>query len=292
MNRVESARAPMMLETIAAVREASMLARGAGKTIGLVPTMGALHEGHARLIDVCRLKCDHVVVSIYVNPTQFGPGEDLDRYPRTLEADLAICRNRGVDIVFAPNDREMYPRGTIATKIEVGGLGNVLEGAIRPGHFQGVATVVLKLFGIVTPDRAYFGRKDFQQQLIIRRMVDDLNAPVAIDVVDTVRERDGLTLSSRNRFLDADDRNAATVLFWALERAKSVVKRGERSTERVAEVLAETIEAESRATLDYAVVVDSETLEAKPMIDDPAHSAALVAARFGSVRLIDNTLLG
>lgn len=292
MRRVESPHAPIVLDSIAAVREASTLARAAGKTIGLVPTMGALHEGHARLIDACRSACDHVVVSIYVNPTQFGPGEDLDRYPRALEADLAICRARGVDLVFAPNDREMYPRGTTATKIEVGDLGNILEGAIRPGHFQGVATVVLKLFGIVTPHRAYFGRKDFQQQLIIRRMVDDLNVPVSIEVVPTVRERDGLALSSRNRFLDADDRGAATVLFWALERAKSVVKRGERSTERVAEVLAETIDAESRATLDYAVVVDADTLEAKPTIADPARSAALVAARFGSVRLIDNTLLG
>jgi pantoate--beta-alanine ligase len=291
MTVVEPSPSPIVLDSIAEVREASRRARAAGQTIGLVPTMGALHEGHARLIDACRARCDHVVVSIYVNPTQFGPGEDLDRYPRTLEADLAICRERGVDVVFAPKDREMYPQGTIATKIEVGAAGTILEGAIRPGHFQGVATVVLKLFGIVVPDRAYFGRKDFQQQLIIRKMVDDLNVPVLIEVVPTVRERDGLALSSRNRFLDPEDREAATVLFWALERAKSVVKRGERNAERVAEVLAETIEAESRATLDYAVVVDAETLETKPTIVDPARSAALVAARFGAVRLIDNTLL-
>lgn len=291
MTVVEPSPSPIVLDSIAEVREASRRARAAGQTIGLVPTMGALHEGHARLIDACRARCDHVVVSIYVNPTQFGPGEDLDRYPRTLEADLAICRERGVDVVFAPKDREMYPQGTIATKIEVGAAGTILEGAIRSGHFQGVATVVLKLFGIVVPDRAYFGRKDFQQQLIIRKMVDDLNVPVLIEVVPTVRERDGLALSSRNRFLDPEDREAATVLFWALERAKSVVKRGERNAERVAEVLAETIEAESRATLDYAVVVDAETLETKPTIVDPARSAALVAARFGAVRLIDNTLL-
>lgn len=291
MTIVEPSPSPIVLDSIAEVREASRRARAAGQTIGLVPTMGALHEGHARLIDACRAKCDHVVVSIYVNPTQFGPGEDLDRYPRTLEADLAICRERGVDVVFAPKDREMYPQGTIATKIEVGAAGTILEGAIRPGHFQGVATVVLKLFGIVVPDRAYFGGKDFQQQLIIRKMVDDLNVPVSIEVVPTVRERDGLALSSRNRFLDPADREAATVLFWALERAKSVVKRGERNAERVAEVLAETIEAESRATLDYAVVVDADSLEAKPTIVAPARSAALVAARFGAVRLIDNTLL-
>lgn len=291
MTVVEPSPSPIVLDSIAEVREASRRARSAGQTIGLVPTMGALHEGHARLIDACRAKCDHVVVSIYVNPTQFGPGEDLDRYPRTLEADLAICRERGVDVVFAPKDREMYPQGTIATKIEVGAAGTILEGAIRPGHFQGVATVVLKLFGIVVPDRAYFGRKDFQQQLIIRKMVDDLNVPVLIEVAPTVRERDGLALSSRNRFLEPEDREAATVLFWALERAKSVVKRGERNAERVAEVLAETIEAESRAKLDYAVVVDADSLEAKPTIVDPARSAALVAARFGAVRLIDNTLL-
>jgi pantoate--beta-alanine ligase len=291
MTVVEPSPSPIVLDSIAEVREASRRARSAGRTIGLVPTMGALHEGHARLIDACRAKCDHVVVSIYVNPTQFGPGEDLDRYPRTLEADLAICRERGVDVVFAPKDREMYPQGTIATKIEVGAAGTILEGAIRPGHFQGVATVVLKLFGIVVPDRAYFGRKDFQQQLIIRKMVDDLNVPVLIEVVPTVRERDGLALSSRNRFLEPEDREAATVLFWALERAKSVVKRGERNAEQVAEVLAETIEAESRAKLDYAVVVDADSLEAKPTIVDPARSAALVAARFGAVRLIDNTLL-
>ena len=215
------------LESVDDVRAAVARARDAGRVVGLVPTMGALHDGHVRLIERCRAEAGLVVVSIFVNPTQFGPNEDFTRYPRTLEQDMARCRDAGADLIFAPTPATVYPGGAQSTFVEVPGLSDVLEGASRPGHFRGVATVVLKLFEIVRPDLAVFGQKDYQQQLVIRRMVADLHVPVRIVTEPTVREPDGLALSSRNRYLNPDERRAARVLHEALTRARRAVLEGE-----------------------------------------------------------------
>lgn len=280
-----------VIERIDEARIAVRAARAAGNVVGLVPTMGALHDGHVRLIERCRAETDFVVVSIFVNPTQFGPTEDFARYPRTPELDNQRCASAGADLVFAPGAGTMYPRGPLSTFVEVPGLSQRLEGASRPGHFRGVTTVVLKLFAIITPDYAYFGEKDFQQQVVIRRMVSDLNLPVEIRVVPTVREPDGVALSSRNRYLEPADRAAATVLSAALRRAKGAVDRGERDAERVRQILRETVESEGRATLDYAEVADAESLEPLSRLTPGRGAVALLAARIGPVRLIDNTVL-
>lgn len=274
--------------TIPEVRSAVRIARAEGKTVGLVPTMGALHEGHARLIQKCREDAGFVVVSIFVNPTQFGPSEDLSRYPRTLEADLDLCASAGAGAVFDPEVSTIYPSGGLETYVEVPGLSDRLEGGARPGHFRGVATVVLKLLNIVGPDLAYFGEKDYQQLLVIRRMVRDLDVPVEIRGVPTVREPDGLALSSRNRYLDPDQREAAAVLFRALQAAIGASEQGERSTDRIRQILRRTVESEQRAELDYAEVVDAETLEPLSRIEASRPVRALVAARVGPARLIDN----
>jgi pantoate--beta-alanine ligase len=283
--------APIVAATIAEVRREVGAARAAGRVIGLVPTMGALHAGHARLIEECRREAGFVVVSIFVNPAQFGPAEDFARYPRTPEADRALCAAAGADLVFAPTVAEVYPRGPGATVVEVPGLSVILEGASRPGHFRGVATVVLKLLGIVGPDLAFFGQKDYQQLLVIRRMVEDLDVPVAIRPVATVREPDGLALSSRNRYLDADQRRAAAVLAAALRRAAGAVAAGERSADRVRQVLRETIESEPLARLDYAEVADPETLAPMAEVGPGRRGVALLAVRVGPARLIDNAFL-
>jgi pantoate--beta-alanine ligase len=279
-----------VVETIEGVRRAVAEARGSGSVVRLVPTMGALHEGHARLIETARRESGFVVVSIFVNPTQFGPAEDLAKYPRTLDADLATCERAGADLVFCPEVATIYPPGPPAAFVEVPGLSDILEGASRPGHFRGVATVVLKLFGIIGPDLAYFGQKDYQQQVVLRRMVADLNVPVRIETVPTVREADGLALSSRNRYLSPDERRAATVLSRALREAQAAVDSGERSSDRVRRILTEVIESEGLVRLDYADVADAETLE--PLSELGGRRAvALVAARVGPPRLIDNALL-
>jgi pantoate--beta-alanine ligase len=280
-----------LVRAIDEVRRAVHDARTAGKRIGLVPTMGALHAGHLRLIEQCRAEADFTVVSIFVNPTQFGPHEDYLRYPRTLEPDQARCAEAGVDAIFAPDAATMYPRGTDATYVEVPGLSDVLEGASRPGHFRGVATVVLKLFEIVRPDLAYFGQKDFQQQLVIRRMAADLDVAVTIRTVATVREPDGLALSSRNRYLDPAQRSAALVLARALDRAARIVSNGERRAEPVRQLLHETVESEPLATLDYAEVADADTLEPLADLVPGRHAVALLAVRIGATRLIDNRIL-
>lgn len=279
------------VDTVAAVREAVGRARRAGLRVGFVPTMGALHEGHARLIERCRAEAGFVAVSIFVNPTQFGPAEDLSRYPRTLEDDLRKCAGVGADLVFTPTEEVVYPRGRSATFVEVPGLSDVLEGASRPGHFRGVTTVVLALFEIVRPDFAVFGRKDYQQQLLIRRMVEDLHVPVEVLTEPTVREPDGLAMSSRNRYLRAEEREAATVLSRALRLAREAVAAGERDANRVRQILDRTISLERLASLDYAEVVDADTLEPLRTIDPARPAVALVAARVGSTRLIDNTCL-
>jgi pantoate--beta-alanine ligase len=253
--------------------------------------MGALHAGHARLIEEARRAAGFVVVSIFVNPTQFGPAEDFSRYPRTPEADAALGAQAGADLIFAPTVAEMYPRGPGATFVEVPGLSDVLEGASRPGHFRGVATVVLKLLQIVGPDLAAFGQKDYQQLRVIRRLVAELDVPVAILGVPTVREADGLALSSRNRYLDADDRRAAAVLSEALRRAEAAVAGGERAADRVRQVLRQTIESEARARLEYAEVADAETLEPLAEVGPGRRAVALLAVRVGPARLIDNALL-
>lgn len=280
-----------VVESIVEVREAVKQARDAGRIVGLVPTMGALHEGHIRLVEECRKEADFVVVSIFVNPTQFGPTEDFTRYPRTLESDIASCHRAGADLIFAPTASTMYPSGLATTFVEVAGISEKLEGASRPGHFRGVATVVLKLFEIVTPDVAHFGAKDYQQQLVIRKMVADLNLRVAIRVVDTVREPDGLALSSRNRYLDPNQRAAATVLSRALVSAREAVNAGLHDGDRVRQILRETIECERLAKLDYAEVVDADSLEPLSAWVPGRKVVALLAVRVGSTRLIDNLIL-
>ncbi len=278
-------------ESVAGVRASVDGARGEGRAVGLVPTMGALHDGHVRLIERCREEADFVVVSIFVNPTQFGPNEDYTRYPRTFEADLARCRGAGAALVFAPTPEVIYPSGATSTFVEVPGLSEVLEGESRPGHFRGVATVVLKLFEIVRPDLAIFGQKDYQQQLVIRRMVNDLHVPVRIVTEPTVREADGLAMSSRNRYLDPAQRQTALGLFRALTEARRAVAGGETSADRVRQILRETLESSEGVRLDYAEVVDGKTLEPIDRLGGGIRAVALVAAWVGSTRLIDNLAL-
>jgi pantoate--beta-alanine ligase len=278
-------------ETIAETRRAVAEARERGRTVGLVPTMGALHEGHGRLIEACRKECDFVVVSIFVNPTQFGPTEDFTRYPRTPDEDHRRCRDAGAALVFSPSVETMYPNGSACTTIDLPELTERLEGASRPGHFRGVATVVMKLFQIVQPDLAHFGEKDYQQLAVIRRMAADLNLPLTIRGVPTQREPDGLAMSSRNRYLNAEERQAATVLWRALRSASQAVERGERSGGRVRQILRETVESEPLAHLDYIDVVADGSVAPIVSIEPGARTVALIAARIGSARLIDNALL-
>jgi pantoate--beta-alanine ligase len=280
-----------LVESVADVRRAVAQARDRGLVVGLVPTMGALHDGHVRLIERCRSEAGWVAVSIFVNPTQFGPQEDFARYPRTLEGDLARCQAAGADLVWTPTPATVYPHGPQSTWVEVPGLSDVLEGASRPGHFRGVATVVLKLFEVVRPDLAVFGQKDYQQQVLIRRMVTDLHVPVRIVTEPTVREPDGLALSSRNRYLNPDERRAAAVLHAALTRAREAVRGGETSANRVRQILRETIEFTESVRLDYAEVADADTLQALDHLGPDSRAVALVAARVGSTRLIDNLSL-
>jgi pantoate--beta-alanine ligase len=279
------------IESIAEVREAVSAARSTGRRVGFVPTMGALHGGHASLIKRCRSEAGFVVVSIFVNPTQFGPTEDLHRYPRTIPGDLIVCADCGADLVFMPAEATVYPRGRSATFVEVPGLSHVLEGVSRRGHFRGVATVVLSLLEIVRPDLAVFGQKDFQQQILIRRMIEDLHIPVELVIEPTVREPDGVAKSSRNRFLSERERTAATVLYRALEGARAAVARGERDAKSIRQLLERTISLEELARLDYAEVADADSLEPLVVIEPDRQAVALVAAWVGSTRLIDNALL-
>jgi pantoate--beta-alanine ligase len=279
---------PRVAATVAEVRQAVGEARGRGLAVGLVPTMGALHAGHASLIRRARAETGFVVVSIFVNPTQFGPQEDLSRYPRPLDADVRVCGEEGADLAFVPAVAEVYPP-RFQTYVEVTELQKGLCGASRPGHFRGVATVVLKLFNTVTPDTAYFGRKDYQQVRLIRQMVRDLDVPVRVETCPTVLEPDGLALSSRNQYLDPDQRRRATVLYQALEAARAAIEAGERDAGRVRSGLAGRIGATPDVRLDYAAVVDADTLE--PV--DPLRGDVLlaVAARLGPTRLIDNVVV-
>jgi pantoate--beta-alanine ligase len=280
-----------IVRTIDEVREAVGKARRAGLRIGLVPTMGALHAGHLKLVEEAREASEFVVVSIFVNPTQFGPNEDFRRYPRTLEADVELSARGGAALIFAPDVEEMYPSGPSSTFVDVPGLSETLEGASRPGHFRGVATVVLKLFTIVGADLAFFGSKDYQQLQVIRRMVADLNIPIEIQAVATVREPDGLAMSSRNRYLDANERRAAVVLSKALGKASEAVRSGERDADRVRQILRETIESETMAMIDYAEVADADTLSPARAVGEGQRVVALLAVKVGPARLIDNAIL-
>lgn len=276
---------PMTVERIREVRRAVAVARDQGKRIGFVPTMGALHPGHGSLIERSVDECDFTVVSIFVNPLQFGPAEDLRDYPRDLESDLAFCRERGVDLVFTPSDDEIYP-GEPRTFVEVRGLTEGLCGAFRPGHFLGVTTVVAKLFHIVLPDMAYFGRKDAQQALVISRMVRDLDFPLQVRTVPTVRDADGLAVSSRNRYLTPEEREAATALYRGLTRARRLLEDGERRAEVVAEAVRAEVRAECLLEKQYVEVVDLEELRPVATVESPVLVAAAVYA--GKIRLIDN----
>lgn len=262
--------------------------RREGHTIGLVPTMGALHHGHASLMRAARAACDRVVVSLFVNPTQFGPQEDFERYPRVFDADRALCEREGVDALFHPSVAEMYPPGA-ETTVDVGPLGTVLCGASRPGHFRGVATVVTKLFAIVNPHRAYFGRKDYQQTAVIRRLVLDLRLGVEVVVCPTVRDADGLAASSRNAYLSPEDRKNALRVPAALAEAASRIAAGERSVGKIREAMEVILTGESGIRVDYVALVDPDTLQP---VDRPAgRVVAAVAVWVGATRLIDNAVI-
>ena len=258
------------------------------ETIGLVPTMGALHAGHVALMDRARAENGMVAATLFVNPTQFNEAGDLDAYPRTFEADLQVCREAGVDVLFAPDEREVYPR-ELRTAVEVSGLDAGLCGAHRPGHFRGVATVVAKLLLMAQPDRAYFGEKDFQQLAIIRRMVADLNFPVEIVGVETVREPDGLALSSRNRLLTAGQRKSAPAIYEGLRAAAMLAAGGETDAAALRAAAVARIECEPELELEYVEIADAESLESLERLAGEARIAA--AVRAGSVRLIDNLAL-
>ncbi|HMS39391.1 MAG TPA: pantoate--beta-alanine ligase [Pyrinomonadaceae bacterium] len=259
------------------------------KTIGFVPTMGALHEGHISLVAEARQMCDVVIVSIFVNPTQFNDKKDLEKYPRDLTADAAYLAEYQGDYIFAPDEHEIYGEN-FATYVYVEGLSETLEGASRPGHFRGVATVVTILFNTIRPDFAYFGQKDAQQVAVIKRLTTDLGFDTEIVVMPIIREENGLAMSSRNALLSAEEREKATIIYQALRDAKIALRNGERNASILAEIVRQKVESEPLAQFDYVAIVDNETLETVEKIGETAILIA-VAARFGNVRLIDNTIL-
>ncbi len=263
-------------------------ATGDGERIGFVPTMGALHEGHMRLVGTVRRSCDVVVMSIFVNPLQFGPAEDFKKYPRSLERDSAMAAERGVDVLFAPNDDEMYS-GKPAVTVTAGEMGSNWEGKTRPGHFDGVATVVAKLFNIVRPDVVAFGQKDLQQVGVVRALIEDLNFPVEMLVMPTVREPDGLALSSRNRYLDESQRKDALVLSRALDAMKVLFKSGTTSGDMLVAAGKRVFADVPSAELDYLAAVDPKTFVQKSQVQPG--DALIVAAKVGTTRLIDNVIL-
>jgi len=270
------------------MKQVSRQARAEGRPIGFVPTMGALHAGHLSLVRAARAESQPVIASIFVNPTQFGAGEDFQKYPRTLDHDSNILEDAGVDYLFAPDAAEIYPPG-FRTWVNVDGLSERLEGKARPGHFRGVATVVLKLLEIVQPHRAFFGRKDAQQARIIRQMARDLHLDSEIVVCPIVREPDGLAMSSRNAYLGPEERRAATILFRALDGARVSISRGERDAMRLAAAMRDTIRREPLADQDYAELVDADTLEQVTLLRGVC--LALLAVRIGKTRLLDNLLI-
>ena len=267
------------------MKQVCQQARAEGRLVGFVPTMGALHAGHLSLVEAARRDANPVAVSIFVNPKQFGPNEDYAKYPRDPENDRRLVERAGVDWLFAPTVEEMYPAG-FRTSVNVEGLSDRLEGKIRPGHFRGIATVVLKLLEIVAPRFAYFGRKDAQQARIVRQMALDLGLDTEIIVCPIVREPDGLALSSRNRYLSAAERKAATVLYRALSRVRRAIEEGERDTMRIVAAARQELSGEALASVDYVEIVDAGSFE--PVVRLTPSCLVLLAARFGNTRLIDN----
>jgi pantoate--beta-alanine ligase len=263
-------------------------ARAAGKRVGLVPTMGALHEGHLSLVRRSREQCDCTAVTIFVNPTQFGPQEDLGRYPRTLDADIEVLANDQVDVVFTPEPDEMYPPG-FSTYVQPPQVSLPFEGRCRPGHFRGVATVVLKLFHLAPADIAFFGQKDYQQCLVIQHMARDLDLPVEVRMCPIVRETDGLAMSSRNRYMNEAERQQALALSRGLQVAQQLAAEGERDAAKLADGIRRTLDEAGISRVDYAAIADRESLQEMSRLDRPA--VALVAAYVGQTRLIDNCLL-
>ena len=280
---------PIRIESIAGLREHLAGLRREGRRIAFVPTMGALHEGHLTLLDVARRHGDVVVMSVFVNPLQFGVGEDLDRYPRNIERDMELAGARGADVVFTPTVAGMYGSGN-QVRVVAGDLATRWEGAARPGHFDGVLTVVAKLFNIVQPDVACFGRKDLQQATLIARMIEQLDFPIELVVVPTVRDHDGLALSSRNAFLSTAERETALRIPAALEAAARCWRDGERSAGRLEQEVAAVLAAGTGLVTDYIAVIDPVLLE--PVQSAPEGTVIAVAARVGSTRLIDNIVLG
>ena len=276
------------IRTISWMKEKTREARLEQGVIGLVPTMGALHAGHMALVGRAKKECSAVYASIFLNPTQFGPNEDLSKYPRPLEADVEKLANSGVDGLFLPSAEEMYPAG-FSTYVHVEGISERLEGKSRPGHFRGVATVVLKLFEIVQPNYAYFGRKDAQQVCIIQKMVRDLNLDVELVICPTVREPDGLARSSRNEYLSPEERRAAGVLFRALQAAEMDLSAGVKDTLELQRTMRQILESEPKARVDYAEIVEAGTFE--PVVRVEGRCYALLAVRIGNTRLIDNMLI-
>jgi pantoate--beta-alanine ligase len=275
-------------ETIESTRRLVKAAHWAGKTIALVPTMGALHIGHVSLIEAARKKCDFVVVSIFVNPTQFGPNEDFSRYPRPIEADLEICKNAGVDVVFAPSVEQMYPSQNL-TWVNVEKITASLCGKSRPGHFRGVATVCTKLFNIVAPDIAFFGQKDAQQVAVIKQMVLDLNMPLEIIVCPTLREPDGLAVSSRNQYLSKQDRADAIYVYQSLQQCRKMFESGITETGKIIAEMKKVLLQKSSIDIEYVSIVDANTLEDIDQIQ--GKTLVAVTVRLGRTRLIDNILI-
>lgn len=277
------------LSKIPQIREAAKAEREMGKSIGFVPTMGYFHQGHLSLMKAARRECDTVVISIFVNPTQFGPTEDFASYPRDVERDKKMAEAVGVDYAFIPSVEEIYPDG-YSTYVDIeGSLTKGLCAADRPGHFRGCATVVAKLFNIVQPDKAYFGQKDVQQAIMMKRMVDDLNIPVEIVVCPIVREKDGLAMSSRNVYLSPEERKAAPVLYKALRKAEEMVGAGERKAPAIRKTMEDIIRSEPLANIEYIAICDTTNLEEVEEIKDETLIA--LAAKFGKARLIDNTII-
>ncbi len=279
----------LVVETISEVKKWRQAVREDGQRVGFVPTMGGLHRGHGSLIERSAAECDKTAVSIFVNPLQFGAGEDFERYPRTLDADLEICRSSGADLVLVGDRRDLYPRG-FETHVEPGPLSEVLCGKSRPGHFRGVLTVVAKLLGIFEPARAYFGRKDFQQCVLVSRMVEDLNVPAEIVTCETVREPDGLAMSTRNRYLKGDDRKRALCLWRAIEAVREAFAEGMRDAGRLQQIGLDVIVETPEARLDYLELVDSGTLRRPDAVTD--ETVVAVAVYLGGARLIDNAVIG
>jgi len=278
-----------VITTISEMQQWSQQQRRMGKTIGVVPTMGYLHDGHCSLIERAAAECDAVVTTIFVNPLQFGQGEDFERYPRDMERDTTIARAAGSSVVFAPTTAEMYPSG-FATTIDVGPIAERFEGAFRPGHFRGVATVVAKLFNLTQPHVAYFGQKDYQQCLVISQMVRDLNMDITLRILPTVREQDGLAMSSRNVYLSAEQRRTASLLYRALQAGIDAIARGERRRQHINKRMQEILDQIPDARIDYAAAATAERLEEPDEFPPGASVVLLLAVRIGSTRLIDNML--